>query len=219
MLWSGQQGGAAGMGVSRQVHAVLLRLLTLVFVSPCFAANSITLEQQDWPAAQDCELCVPNQFGKLYMRLPLAQVGRIVISGGTDGALHILPKSGQPKVSVLFITVPPERLLKDYQQSGRLQGLNIASNEQLFDALGTSPGSNEALSRLRKIEGIDTATRYTKTSKGPLHVYWIHSALPGGSQKVYFVIDGEDEVYMLAGDVTQEFFDAALTNLKIQDVP
>jgi hypothetical protein len=206
------------MGVNRSILAVLVPLLALVSLNQCFAGD-VTLEKRPWPAGHKCKPCVPVQFGKLDMRLPLDQIGKILASGGPDGALHILPKSAAPKESVLFITFPPERLLKDYQQSGRLQGLNITSNEQLFDTLGSAPGDNEGLSRLRKIEGIDTATRYTKTSKGPLHVYWIQSPLPGGSQKVYFVLDGEEDVYMLSGNLTRKFYDSVLANLRVTDVP
>ncbi len=55
---------------------------------------------------------------------------------------------------------------------------------------------------------------------GRRHVYWIQSALPN-SQSVYFVVDSEGEktVYLLAGNVTQEFYEAVLSNLRVTKVP
>lgn len=205
------------MGLTRFSLGLLVWLLLSISAAQCRAAD-VSLQPDPWPAGESCVACAPIQFGKLDMRLPLGQIGKILVSGGDDGALHILPRSLAPKQDVVFVKVPRARLLKDYEQSGYLEGLNISTNEQLFDTLGKPPGNNESLVRLRRIEGIDTATRYTKTSHGRVHVYWIQSPLPS-SQRVYVVIDGNENAYMLFGNVTREFYDAVLSNLRIEEVP
>lgn len=153
------------------------------------------------------------------MDIPLSEIGKILVIGSGANALHILPASGHPKESVLFLTVPPKRFLEHYENIGLLKNLPIKTNEQLLDAIGATTNTDKNVETLRKIEEVATASRYTKTSKGAVHVYWIQSPLPGGSQKVYFVIDGEDDLYMLAGDVTQGFYESVLAHLKISDVP
>lgn len=182
-------------------------------------AGPVTMETQPWPTQRACKICVPVQFGKLDMRLPLASIGKILVINSVDSALHILPSSGAPKESVLFLTVAPDRLLKHYEDMGLLSGMGITTSEQLLDAIGRDPSESKQIATLRKIEGIDAAARYIKTSKGAIHAYWIQSKLPLGSQKVYFVIDGEDDVYLLAGDVTRQFYEAVLANLRAVDVP
>jgi hypothetical protein len=202
----------------------LKRLLLLsgwlaLAASPCWA-DGPTLAVEPWPdTTAECKPCVPLQFGKLEMNVPLSEIGKILVIGSGANALHILPASGRPKESVLFLTVPPKRFLEHYERKGLLRNLRIKTNEQFLDALGVATGANKNIETLRKIEEVATASRYTKTSKGPIHVYWIESPLAGGSQKVYFVIDGEADIYMLAGDVTREFFVAVLANLKVSDVP
>lgn len=153
------------------------------------------------------------------MRLPIEEIGKILVTGSGDSTLHILPKAGNAKKSMVFLPVPPDRLINAYRKAGLLRELDITTNEQLFDALGQLPGEATSLAKIRRIEGIETAARYVKTSKGPVHVYWIQSPDDGGSQRVYFVIDGDDAAYMLAGDVTPGFFEAALANLRIANLP
>jgi hypothetical protein len=207
---------AAAMGLKRLLWLSGWLLLS----APLCWADGPTLVVETWPGAtNECKLCVPIQFGKLDMNVPLSEIGKILVIGSDANALHILSASGGPKESVLFLTVPPRRFLKHYESIGLLKNLGIKTNEQLLDAMGVATGTDKKLETLRKIEEVNTANRYIKTSKGSVHVYWIQSPLPGGSQKVYFVIDGEDDMYMLAGNVTREFFEAVLTNLKISDVP
>lgn len=204
------------MGLKR----LLLLSAWLVLASSVCRADGPALVVNPWPdTTTECKPCVPIQFGKLDMNIPLSEIGKILVIGSGANALHILSASGHAKESVLFLTVPPKRFLKHYESIGLLKNRRLKTNEQFLDALGAATGADKNVETLRKIEEITTASGYTKTSKGPVHVYWIQSPLPGGSQKVYFVIDGEDDVYMLAGDVTPKFFDAVLANLKISDVP
>ena len=205
------------MGLIRARWKILgLFLLNTVF-SQCVAADTVTLETQPWPAERACDACVTIQFMTLEMRLPLTEVGKVLAIGGPE--LHVLPRSGAPKESVLFVAIPPERLLKAFERDGLLRGLDIKTNERLFDTIGKLPGKSRSIARLRQIEGINTAAWYTKASNGPVHVYRIQHSLPGNSQKIYFVIDNEEMVYMLAGNVTQTFYEAVLSNLRIEKIP
>lgn len=200
------------------LRQLLVSIAATLATSQCLAGSPV-LEQQAWPAARTCKVCVPLQFGELDMRLPLADIGKILVISSEFSGLTIIPKSGDASQSVEFLTVPPERLLKHYEAKGLLKGLTVKTNEQLFDAMGQLPGDNRSLTLLRKIEGIDVAAQYTKTTQGPLHVYWIRSPLPGGSQRIYFIIDGDDIVYLLAGNVTHELYEEVLANLKVTKVP
>ena len=209
---------AAAMGLKK-----LLFLSSIWFFltsSLCLADDGPTLVVEPWPdATKECTSCVPIQFGKLDMKIPLSEIGRILVIGSDAAALHIMSASGNPRESVLFLTVPPRRFLKHFKSIGLLKNLQITTNEQLLDAIGVATGTDKNIEKLRKILEVTDACRYTKTSKGPVHAYWIQSPLPGGSQVVYFVIDGENDMYMLAGDLTREFFEATLANLKISDIP
>lgn len=207
------------MDLNRIIARVLGLLLASALFNQCLAENSVTLERQAWPAARQCDGCVPVQFGKLDMRLPLTEIGKILVINSQASALSILPRSGAAKELVMFLSVEPDMLLKRYEELGLLRGLGVTTNEQLFDAIGKLPGENESLAILRKINGIAVASRYIKMSKGPVHVYWIQSPLPGNSQDVYFVIDGEETVYQLAGNVYEQFLDAVLSNLQITEAP
>lgn len=187
----------------------------------CFAQTGVTLETQPWPAPKECEICVPVQFGKLETYLPLSELERILIIDAGGPVMHVIPKpkSGSPKIGFQLLSLKPDKLMALYKQSGLLQGLDIKTNEQLFDILGKLPENNKSLEKMRRLKDIDKAKRYIKTSKDNVHAYWIKSALPEGSQRIYFVIDGEEDVYLLAGDVTRKIFETVLSNLHVVDIP
>ena len=206
------------MGLRHSITWTLGLFFASALFNACLPKNGVELEKQPWPEAKNCETCVPIQFGKLAMRLPTAEIGKILLHGSDDSALHIFLKSNNPREGVVFITVKPESLLGKYQQAGLLKGLDIKTNEQLFDALGKPQVGITALSKMRRIEHIDNARRYLKATKDALRVYWIQATAPD-SQYVYFVIDGEETVYSLSGNVTQELYEAVLANLRVVEVP
>lgn len=206
------------MGLKWFAKSTVSPLLIIALFGPSCAANDVVLQNQPWPAAETCSSCVNIQFGKLDMRLPLAETGKVVVSEG-DTRLHILPKADDARKAITFLSVPADKFVRRYRDAGLLKGLDVATNEQLLDALGKLPRRNESLAKMRKIEGIDASKRYVKWSKDSVRVYWIESSLPGGSQRAYFVIDGEDSAYMVAGDITPSFLKAALANLKIVPPP
>lgn len=194
-------------------------LLFGMFFNQCSPDSGPVLEEQPWPAEHKCETCVAVQFAKLEMHLPLSKIGKLLIVGAGDSILHILPVSGTPRESVLFLTVRPDNLLKHYEDLGLLRGLHVTANQEPFDAIGRLPENTKLLAKLRYIRGLDTAARYIKMSRGPIHVHWVQSPLPGNSQSVYFVIDGEQSVYELGGNVTRGFLDAVLAYLRVTAVP
>lgn len=206
------------MGLRRFLGWVGL-LLACALANQCLAGGAVELEREAWPAKRKCEECVIVQFGKLEMQLPRTLVGKILVTGTGDYGLHILPRAGASKDSVVFLAVPADKLMQRYEQIGLLRGLDITTNEQLFDALGRLPHDNKALATLRRIEGIDRASRYIKASRDTVHAYWVLSPSSGGSQHVHFVIDGEELVYTLAGNVTRELYEAVLSNLDIAELP
>ncbi len=182
-------------------------------------AAQVKLEKIDWPKPKSCLHCITLQFMKLEMKLPIDKIGKILVIGGGDSGLHIIPRPIQPKKSVLFLAIPPEKLLGVFQANGLLRGLHIKTNEQLFDTIGKVPNGNKPLEILRKIKGSDVAERYTKASKNSVHAYRIKSPLTDGFQNIYFVFDREDVVYVLSGDVTQDFYEEVLANIRVSDVP
>jgi len=207
------------MGMMQQRAWALLILFASATFNPCRAADEVTLEMRPWPAPRNCDACIPIQFGKLEMRLPISEIGKILVAGSGDSILHILPNAENAREGLLFMTVTPDRLMNVYRSSGLLKNTGISTNEQLFDAMGKPPGTNKSLAAMRRIEHLDTAQEYLKASKEGVHVYWIKSSIPGGSQRVYFVLEGERQVYMLAGNITSVFYEATLSNLHIVDVP
>ena len=171
------------MGIGHSFRAFVL-LLTCAWCSFCFAESDTALDTRSWPSSTDCTICIPVQFGLLEMQLPLAQVGKILVAGSDASPLHILPKTQDPRKGVLFLSVPSDKLLGMFQKAGLLDTLDISTNEQFFDSLGKLPENNQALEKIRKLMNINTASGYTKTSKGKLHAYWIQSSAE--SQNVYF---------------------------------
>lgn len=205
------------MGLIHMLGNRVWLLLSCAMLCNSVAASTVALETRPWPTEQRCDSCVTIQFVTMEFKLPLHMIGRVLDTGG-DG-LHILPPSEAPKQGVLLLAVPTAKLLGRYEQSGLLEGLDIKTNEQLFDALGAAPGSNKSLAVLRRIEGIDTASRYYKVSRDSVHAYWIQSPEPGGSQNIYVVINDDETVYLLSGDITQEFLDTVLSNLRVVELP
>lgn len=89
-----------------------------------FAKEPVTLEVEPWPAARDCDTCVSIQFGTLELRLPLADVGKLlVLSAGSHPALHMLPKSGEVTEGLMLLVMPSDKIIK---QRGVVEGSDTA---------------------------------------------------------------------------------------------
>jgi hypothetical protein len=170
---------ASDMGMKKIVLLASVVLFVIMAERPCFSKNEIQLEVQSWPDSKKYEVCVPLQFGKLEMQLPISYIKKILVIGIDEPVLAVIPKEAEPNVNLLFLIMRPERLIGIFKSAGLLKGLNIETNEQFFDALGKLPVQNKSITTMRQIMDIKTAKQYTKTSKGTVHVYWIRSPHPG----------------------------------------
>jgi hypothetical protein len=196
---------------------VTLTLLTAAQWHPC-AARDVTLEISTWPEARPCDACVTLQFGVLEMRLPIKLVGRIFISGNESFAVHLLPEGAlDGREGALLLSATRAAYVGKYQALG-LASANSMSNEEFFDLLGRPASRGDPVGKIRHIESIDIAERYVKTSKGPVHAYWIQAA-PGNSQYIHIVIDGTDMIYSVVGAITPQLYTAILTGLAIRPEP
>lgn len=147
------------------------------------------------------------QFEELEMRLPVAMMGRLFSFADASG-LHFLPPGGPRRALLLFAT-RREKVIGKYSAIDK-----TTSARQFFDKLG----SDERYIAAWKAEGVERAAKYTRASNGKLHVYWIEAA-PGNTQYVQIVVDGGEKIYTLAGDITPEWYEAVLSNLRIAPIP
>lgn len=196
---------------------VTLTLVTAAQWHPC-AARDVTLVISAWPEARPCEACVTLQFGVLEMRLPIKLIGRIFISGRESFAVHLLPEGARDgRDSALFLSATRAAYVGKYHALG-LASAHSMSSEEFFDLLGHPARRDDPLGKIRHIESVDIAERYLKTSKGPVHAYWIQAA-PRNSQYIHFVIDGTDMIYSVVGAITPQLYTAILTGLAIRPEP
>jgi hypothetical protein len=212
------------MGIAHRRFWLCALLLAGTLAFPCAAESDVVLEQVPWPPAKVCDACVAVQYGKLDMRLPLADIGKILVFGnGLSDLTIILPDQAVPPKSVLFLALGPEKLLEKYRKLGFLRGKRITTNEQFFEYLGSRPEARanpkkRDLRTLRSLWQLHVADRYTKASKESLHVYWIHSSR-FNMQYLYFVTEGEKTVYEVSGEVSQQLYEIILSNLRVVDRP
>jgi hypothetical protein len=212
------------LAIGRHLISVLASLL-LALPPATSAAEGPQLEQAPWPQPPNaCEACVTMQYGRLEIQLPLAIVGRILVLGGTSSSgMHILPpdyKVPERALSVIFFT-QRESTFEAYKRHGFFRQHGVKTNRDFFDALGKSPDKSKSLTIMRKAHLIDRAKRYSKASKGALSAYWVQMdpPQPSNSDNVYFVIDGEKDVYVLSGHITRALYEAVLSRMSVVDVP
>ncbi len=197
---------------------VAFLFIELFLLGSCSAKNHVVIEKRPWPQKSECAVCVPIQFGKLEMCLPLSEISKIFMHERGFNMVHILLPSVKQKKSIDILAKKPEQLIDRYKKAGLLDEYDVKTNEQFFDLLGRRQSNGKSLLKMRHIEGLNSATRYTKMTKDLLHVYWIESQ-PPNSQYVYVVIDGEETVYLFAGDITEKFYNSLLSNMRITSVP
>lgn len=207
--------GINNLTVQRAIFTLLIALSL-----PCFAKTSATLKHQPWPQKTPCSQCLQLQFGPLDMKIPTKQFSKLLILPGVSTNINFLFNSNKPEPSAELYTIPPDKFLKMYQKAGFLKGLGITTNEQLLDHLCHSPGKNKRLATIRHIERFDIASEFIKMSKGHLHAFWIKSHRhDSAAQRIFFVIDGDDTLYTIEGQLSHRFLNAILSNLKIEKIP
>lgn len=201
------------MGMTRYLSSFALCLASLCPLTSS-GTNQITMELQPWPESHGCPTCVPLQFGTLSMRLPSSLIGGIFVSATALAQLHIIPAGADIKTSLFFHTLPSAQIAGKYQSL-----IPQPMDPQLFfDQLGVAASPPNPWSKIRTVEQLDSAVKYTKTSKGATHVYWIRGGLTN-AHRLYFVIDGSPLVYAVAGELTPALYDAILSNLVITPEP
>jgi hypothetical protein len=201
------------MGMTRYFHGVVLCLAGL-WPLPSSGADQVSMELQPWPASQGCEGCVPLQFGALSMRLPAALIGGIFVSATAIAQLHVVPAGADIRTSLFFHALPSAQIAGKYQSLVELP----ADPQLFFDRLGAPAALEDPWSKIRTVEQLDKAVKYTKASKGATHVYWLRGSLTN-SHHLYFVIDGSPLVYAIDGELTPAWYDAILSNLAITPEP
>ncbi|MEZ5627258.1 MAG: hypothetical protein R3E34_07010 [Rhodocyclaceae bacterium] len=194
--------------------------MTAVLLFANASAPAAQLAAQRWPAPSPCEACVVLQYGSLSMRLPLSRVGRIYMSGGEDGALHLLPASDRPEQGVVLLAVDTADYLKTYRSAGLLDDMNHGSMIRFLDDLGVSRDDDEGHVKLREAEGVSAARHYSRFSKDTVSVYWIGPDLTSAQwQRAFFVVEGESVFYTLSGNITPELIAQILSNLTVTPQP
>lgn len=205
------------MGLTNKIKIIFVcMVLNVIFIQP-IAAKDITLEVVDWPTTEvGCQNCVNIRFLALNMQIPLDLIDGLEIINA-DANLVIKP-SYASKGSILFLSIPEEnQLINLIRGSSLFDDIDINNHEELFDLIGYLPTEGESVQILRRMKNIDIAKRYTKTSKDSVHAYWIQTKNPENNQsysELYIVID-DKTVYDISGEISQELYNAILSNLEI----
>lgn len=201
------------MGMKKFFSSTVLYLASIACL-PAQATTPVAMERLPWPQPHDCATCIALQFGALSMHLPSALVGGIFVSASALAQLHIIPAGAGIRTGLFFHALPSAQIAGKYQSLVQLP----PEPEIFFDRLGEPAPAPGPWSKIRTVEQLDTALRYTKMSKDTTHVYWVRGSLTN-SHRLYVVIDGSPVVYAVAGELTPEFVDAMLANLVITPEP
>lgn len=205
----------AEMGVNAKI--AVFALTAGILLRPCLASD-VALESTTWPAPIPCNTCITLQFGVLEMKLSPTQIQRIFISDTEPFALHLLPTGAvDGRTGALFMSATRAAYIGKYEALG-MAGANSMNGQEFFDLLGNPGRRSDALTKVRRIENFDNADRYTKSSRGKIHAYWVQAA-PPKSQYIHFVIDDNDTIYSLVGAIAPELYNAILANLRVRPTP
>ena len=195
----------------------LLWVVVIAFASPCVAGD-VVLQTVPWPAARECTNCIPLQFGRLEMQLPRSEVSRILVIGRGDAVVSLVPSEGGIARSSSLHLVEQRTVLGRYAKTDLLQRYGVSTARDLYDLLGRPAAGDRMLKIAKDAELLESAVAYTLASKGALHAYRIECTEPE-LNRTYFVIDGDEGLYMLAGPVTQELHTAILSGLRVVEAP
>lgn len=190
---------------------------SLVFAIPCMA-EEILLQSASWPAARECATCIPLQFGRLEMQLPRSEVSKILVIGRGDAVVDLVPGTGDIVNSPSLHLLEQSKVLGRYAKTNLLSRYGVTTARDLYEMLGRPAAGDQMLKIAKAAEMTSSAVAYTKASQGALHVYRIECTEPT-MHRMYFVIDGDEGLYMLAGPVSQELYTAILANLRVVKIP
>lgn len=197
------------MRLTRPTSALLM-LTAVSWLTPAQGVSPVVLEQVDWPRNAACGGCSVLQFGMLEIQLPPALVSKIFIATSMAPSVHLIPPDGDPRHDVVLSATPVRGLVDKYRQK--------LSANQFLEQLGHPVNSADPWAKIRRVEGLDNAIRYTHTARDKVHAYWIQST-PPSSQYAYLVVDNAPDVYSLSGALTPELYAAILANLRLVPAP
>ncbi|MYN17748.1 hypothetical protein GTP81_13380 [Rugamonas sp. FT107W] len=190
--------------------SALLLLTAGSWLAPAHGANAIALEQVEWPARASCTGCTSLQFGMLEIQLPPALIGKVFIPASMGSSVHLIPPDGDARHDVVLACMPADELAGKYGQK--------LSAHQFLNQLGRPAADADPWGKIKKVEGLDNAVRYTHAARDKVHAYWIQST-PPNSQYAYLVVDNAPDVYSLSGALTPELYAAILANLRLAPAP
>ena len=196
-------------------YATLILLLTAWFVASAgFAGGPMAMVP--WPAQVPEDEPVVVQFIDLVFRLPRSMVGRVVVLGVDSPNLTILrnPDNSEDLINIGRME-DFWAVYETLKKEGYFNGLDIHDAESFFDSLAVSPGTSvsEPLKIMRDAFQVKDA-KYTKSVKGEFAVYRIVSRRPGADM-LYILIDGNETVYELTGNISDDDYKALLSGMSI----
>lgn len=202
------------MGI--KMRTILGSLLILVVSTVNITQAEPVLQDMPWPnVAAECEACLPVQFGPLEMQLSLSDVQKVLVISSEHSGLNFLFDGNRHAV---FQTVSVDERFAGYRASEKLNCVPTSSPTEFFEFLGKSAQNDSCFESARTIEGISRATGYVRYQKDNLQIYWIKST-PPESQYLYFIIEDSEEIYQLAGDVSEDAFRAIVGRLNVLEIP
>ncbi|MDH5731069.1 MAG: hypothetical protein OEZ58_18965 [Gammaproteobacteria bacterium] len=196
----------------------LIILLFSCYINSLFAQTE--MEHIQWPEQTNCSDCIIVQYQPILMNLPTRYVGKVAVLNIGEPALDLRFKTrgqGHSKQGVIFVEQNKNMLFTPLQQKGLFEGLNIKTYKDFFEALGKKRLTGEDISLIRKIMSMETSTKYIHAAKDKLNIYWIKSETPSDN-RIYFVIDGHDSLYLASGDISEEFFHTVLSGLRVRGI-
>lgn len=184
---------------------------------PFSCVSAAPLESVPWPTARSCTDCAVLQFGVLEFKLPPSVTGKVYVSDMEPFAVHFLPPhSDSATRSALIMSSDRKAYVGKYEALG-LPSLRSLTGTQFFDRLDDRLADAVVWTKIRRIEGVENARRFTKATRPGVTVYYIESG-PNDS-RVHIVVDGRDKIYSLLGDVSPAMYDALIANLAIKAEP
>lgn len=174
------------------------------------------LEQARWPAPKQCVQCTVLQFGPIEMRLPAELVEKILVVGvGSHSVLLVAPGAASVTGTVLLSANRQDFVGKYAALMTDAGSIDAAT---FLDRIGAPSTPASGLGQIRRIEGIQGAQRYVRSSKDSVHAYWVQAKRPGIGY-LHLVLDGDDTIYTLAGDIDVRLCEAILGNLRRLPAP
>jgi hypothetical protein len=199
------------------------KIMTWVVLMLCLTARPGVAQERfsvtEWPTSSAGAESEVIQYIDLEFKLPRSMIGRVVVLGTDWPNLAILRNIKNNKYVINFGKM--DKFKDTYElflKKGYFEELGIHDAESFFDALATSPDvlQSEPLKVMRSVMQINNAN-CTKTSNEIFTVYRVKSNQEAG-QMLYVLIDGQDTVYQISGDILDADYIALLSGMALSTV-